>query len=158
MLPPAGDSHIGCSEKDAVRAGIRGLFPRKVALEGPVGHLASLAEPAGRRYQRGRAHRRRYIGAWQRLAAVAYADAVREEYPSVAEEVFKPARVLILSAWLHSPSFQPRGAGVEDSAHRDVADEIGDLNELVPASPGGLRGHPVAQRGAGLGGRRLLHP
>ncbi|MGV0810907.1 hypothetical protein ABQF34_03000 [Mycolicibacterium boenickei] len=58
-----------------------------------------------------------------------YADAVREEYASVPDDVFKPARARVLSALLDGPIFHtaPGRSRWEDQARTNVAAEISAL-------------------------------
>jgi predicted metal-dependent HD superfamily phosphohydrolase len=58
-----------------------------------------------------------------------YAAAVREEYASIPDEVFKPARAQILSALLDGPIFHTEAARArwEDQARRNVGAEIAEL-------------------------------
>jgi predicted metal-dependent HD superfamily phosphohydrolase len=55
-----------------------------------------------------------------------YAVAVREEYASVADDVFKPARAQVLTALLQGLIFhtEPGRARWEDRARQNLADEI----------------------------------
>jgi predicted metal-dependent HD superfamily phosphohydrolase len=59
----------------------------------------------------------------------AYAQAVREEYAAVPDEVFKPARAQLLSSLLDGPIFhtEPARARWEERARRNVTDEIREL-------------------------------
>jgi predicted metal-dependent HD superfamily phosphohydrolase len=59
----------------------------------------------------------------------AYAQAVREEYAAVPDEVFKPARAQLLSSLLESPIYhtEPARARWEERARRNVSDEIREL-------------------------------
>ena len=59
----------------------------------------------------------------------AYAEAVRDEYADVPDEVFKPARAQVLTALLDGPIFhtQPARDRWEDRARRNVTDEIREL-------------------------------
>lgn len=59
----------------------------------------------------------------------AYADAVREEYADIPDDVFKPTRARVLSSLLTGPIFHtaPGRARWEDAARRNVADEIAAL-------------------------------
>jgi len=59
----------------------------------------------------------------------AYAEAVRDEYADIPDDVFKPARVKVLSSLLEGPLFhtEPGRARWEERARRNVADEIGEL-------------------------------
>ncbi|WP_166907831.1 hypothetical protein [Mycobacterium sp. DL440] len=59
-----------------------------------------------------------------------YVDAVREEYASVPDGVFRPARAQVLAALLDGPIFHT-GPGLqrwEEQARRNVAEEISELN------------------------------
>lgn len=58
-----------------------------------------------------------------------YADAVREEYASVPDDVFRPARARVLAALLDGPIFHTESgrARWEDRARRNLADEIAVL-------------------------------
>jgi predicted metal-dependent HD superfamily phosphohydrolase len=60
---------------------------------------------------------------------LAYAQAVREEYAAVPDEVFKPARAQVLSALLDGPLFHTAEARErwEERARRNIADEIAAL-------------------------------
>jgi predicted metal-dependent HD superfamily phosphohydrolase len=58
-----------------------------------------------------------------------YADAVRAEYATVPDDVFKPARARVLTALLAGPIFhtEPGRARWEDRARQNLADEIAQL-------------------------------
>lgn len=59
----------------------------------------------------------------------AYAEAVREEYADVPDEIFKPARAQVLTALLDGPLFHTDAGRSrwEESARRNVAEEIREL-------------------------------
>ncbi|WP_135451578.1 hypothetical protein [Mycobacterium sp. DL99] len=59
-----------------------------------------------------------------------YADAVRDEYAAVPDDLFKPARARVLSALLAGQIFHtaPGRERWEEQARRNVTDEIGELN------------------------------
>jgi predicted metal-dependent HD superfamily phosphohydrolase len=58
-----------------------------------------------------------------------YAAAVREEYADVPDEVFKPARVQVLTSLSEGPLFHtgPGRSRWEESARRNITDEIREL-------------------------------
>jgi predicted metal-dependent HD superfamily phosphohydrolase len=60
----------------------------------------------------------------------AYADAVREEYAEVPDDVFKPARAQVLSSLLDGPLFHTAAgrARWEERARRNIAEEIAALS------------------------------
>jgi predicted metal-dependent HD superfamily phosphohydrolase len=60
---------------------------------------------------------------------LAYAEAVREEYAAVPDEVFKPARAQLLRALLDGPLFHTAAARErwEEPARRNIAVEIATL-------------------------------
>jgi predicted metal-dependent HD superfamily phosphohydrolase len=59
-----------------------------------------------------------------------YADTVREEYASVPDDVFRPARAQVLAALLDGPIFHtaPGRERWEEQARRNVGEEISELN------------------------------
>ena len=59
-----------------------------------------------------------------------YAEAVRQEYASVPDEVFRPARARVLAALLDGPIFHTEAGRQrwEAQARRNVDEEIGELN------------------------------
>lgn len=59
-----------------------------------------------------------------------YADAVREEYASVPDDVFRPARARVLAALLDGPIFHTEAGRQrwEAQARRNVGEEISELN------------------------------
>ena len=59
----------------------------------------------------------------------AYAEAVRDEYADVPDDVFKPARAQVLTALLEGPLFytEPGRSRWEERARRNVAGEIREL-------------------------------
>jgi predicted metal-dependent HD superfamily phosphohydrolase len=59
----------------------------------------------------------------------AYAEAVREEYAKIPDDVFKPARAQVLTSLLAGPIFHTDSgrARWEERARRNVADEIREL-------------------------------
>ncbi len=59
----------------------------------------------------------------------AYAQAVREEYAKIPDEVFKPARAQVLSSLLEGTIFhtEPGRLRWEDAARRNITDEIAEL-------------------------------
>lgn len=60
----------------------------------------------------------------------AYAAAVREEYAAVPDDVFKPARIQVLSELIDGPIFHTEAARArwEERARRNVAEEIALLS------------------------------
>jgi predicted metal-dependent HD superfamily phosphohydrolase len=60
----------------------------------------------------------------------AYAAAVREEYSSVPDEVFKPARAQVLTSLLDGPLFHTAAGRErwEEAARRNIAEEIAALS------------------------------
>jgi predicted metal-dependent HD superfamily phosphohydrolase len=60
---------------------------------------------------------------------LAYAEAVREEYAAVPDEVFKPARAQLLRALLDGPLFHTAAARErwEEPARRNITEEIATL-------------------------------
>jgi predicted metal-dependent HD superfamily phosphohydrolase len=58
-----------------------------------------------------------------------YAAAIREEYASIPDEAFKPARVQVLTSLQDGPIFHTDAARArwEDAARRNITDEIRDL-------------------------------
>jgi predicted metal-dependent HD superfamily phosphohydrolase len=65
----------------------------------------------------------------QALRYRAYANAVREEYADVPDDVFKPARAQVLSALLDGPLFHTSAGREqwEERARRNIAEEIAAL-------------------------------
>lgn len=61
----------------------------------------------------------------------AYADAVRDEYADIPDDVFKPARAQVLTALLEGPLFhtEPGRSRWEERARLNVADEIRELTD-----------------------------
>ncbi|MCT7658872.1 HD domain-containing protein [Mycobacterium deserti] len=59
----------------------------------------------------------------------AYAEAVREEYADIPDDVFKPARAQILSSLLEGQIFHtaPGRARWEEAARRNITEEIAEL-------------------------------
>jgi predicted metal-dependent HD superfamily phosphohydrolase len=59
----------------------------------------------------------------------AYAEAVRDEYADVPDDVFKPARAQVLTSLLEGPLFHtdPGRSRWEEQARRNVGDEIREL-------------------------------
>lgn len=59
-----------------------------------------------------------------------YADAVREEYVSVPDDVFRPARARVLAALLDGPIFHTEVGRErwEEQARRNVGEEVSELN------------------------------
>ena len=59
-----------------------------------------------------------------------YADAVREEYASVPDDVFRPARARVLAALLDGPIFHTEAGRQrwEAQARRNVGEETSELN------------------------------
>ena len=58
-----------------------------------------------------------------------YAEAVREEYADVPDDIFKPARAQVLTTLLDGPLFHTEAGRSrwEEPARRNVADEIREL-------------------------------
>jgi predicted metal-dependent HD superfamily phosphohydrolase len=59
----------------------------------------------------------------------AYAEAIRDEHSVVPDDVFKPARVQVLTSLLEGPLFhtEPGRSRWQERARRNVADEIAEL-------------------------------
>ena len=63
-----------------------------------------------------------------------YADAVRDEYAAVPDDVFRPARARVLAALLDGPIFHtaPGRERWEEQARRNITDEITELTMPDP--------------------------